>query len=36
MIESNNGMLDFDEGVVDFVLGDCVLDTPDLQLPIVN
>ena len=36
MIESNNGMLDFDDGVVDFVLGDCVLDTPDLQLPIVN
>jgi hypothetical protein len=24
------------DGVVDFVLGDCVLDTPDLQLPIVN
>lgn len=31
MIPSNNGE-DVDDGVVDFVLGNCVMDTPDLQL----
>lgn len=35
MIPSNNGG-DMDDGVVDFVLGDCVLGLADLQLPIVD
>lgn len=35
MIPTNNGE-DTDDGVVDFVLGDCVWQQADLQLPIVN
>jgi hypothetical protein len=35
MIPSNNGE-DVDDGVVDFVLGDCVWGQSDLQLPIVD
>jgi len=35
MIPTNNGE-DTDDGVVDFVLGDCVWQQADLQLPIIN